>query len=155
MATTTALKMPGTPRPWMNAIVRSMLRTPGVRRLLGKTFALLTVTGSVTGKRYTTPVQSFRHDGNHVVLSQRKRTWWRNITKQPVVQLLVQGEMVDGHADVIDAAAARPVLAAVLEENPRVAKFYGIAVDGAGAVDPTGIEQLLEHVVVIVISPDA
>lgn len=155
MARTAAIKMPGTPRPWMNAIVRSMLRTPGVRRLLGRTFAIITVTGSVSGSRYTTPVQYFRHGGHYVVLSQRKRTWWRNIRKEPSVQLIVQGETLEGQAEVTDAEAARPVLAAVLEENPRVARFYGLGLDDAGAVEPAAIDQLLEHVVVIVISPDA
>lgn len=154
MATTTAIKMPGTPRPWMNAIVRFMLRTPGVRRLMGKTFAVIAVTGSVTGNRYATPVQVFRHGGNYVVLSQQKRTWWRNIAKQPTVQLLIQGETVDGHAALSGDDTARTVLGAVLEENPRVAKFYGVGIDDAGSIDPVGVGQLLDHVVVIVVSPD-
>lgn len=155
LATKTAIKMPGTPQPWMNAIVRSLLRTPGIRSIPGKMFAIITVTGSATGSRYATPVQYFKHAGNYVVLSQQRRTWWHNIAKQPSVQLLIQGEIVDGHAALADDDAARPVLAALLEENPRVGKFYGIGIDDAGVIDPAGVDQLLERLVVIVISRDA
>ncbi len=150
---TTSIKMPGTPPPWMNALVKTMLRIPGVRRLMGRTFTVLTVTGAVTGNRYATPVQYFRHGDKRVVLSQRKRTWWRNITEQPTVQLLIQGETVDGNASLADNDAARTILSAVLQDNPRVAKFYGVDIDSAGVVDPAGVGQLLEHLVVIVISP--
>jgi deazaflavin-dependent oxidoreductase (nitroreductase family) len=152
MAATTAIKMPGTPRPWMNAIMGSLLRLPGIRRFLGKTFAIMTVTGSITGNRYSTPVQYFGHGDDFVVLSQRKRTWWRNIAKRPAVQLLVKGETLDGRAALPDDEAARAVLSLVLEENPRVAKFYGLGIDDAGTIDQAGIDQLLERVVVIVIS---
>lgn len=155
MATTTAIKMPGTPRPWVNAIVGSLQRIPGVRRFLGKTFTIMTVTGSVTGNRYSTPVQYFGHGGDYVVLSQRKRTWWRNIAKRPAVRLLIQGEAVDGHAALPDDEAARTVLSVVLEENPRVARFYGVGIDDAGTIDLAGVDQLLERVVVIVISGNA
>ena len=153
-ATTKSITMPGTPRPWMNAIVRWMLRTRRVRRMLGRTVATITVTGAETGTRYTTPVQVFDHDGRRVMFSQRKRIWWRNIRTEPEVELLVQGERVDGRAEILDRDAGRIVLAAVLEENPRVAKFYGVEIDIAGRADPGGLDALVDAVVVIAIDED-
>jgi deazaflavin-dependent oxidoreductase (nitroreductase family) len=150
MATTTT-KMPGTPAPWMNAAVSAMLRTPGLRRVLGKVFAIITVTGSKTGRRYSTPVQPLRHGDDLVVLSQRMRKWWRNIAVQPRVELLIQGKTIVGHAIVAEDEQAQSVLADCLRDNPRVAKFYGIATDDTGAVDPAAVTQLLDRVVVIVI----
>jgi deazaflavin-dependent oxidoreductase (nitroreductase family) len=153
MATTT-IKMPGTPTPWMNAAVRVMLRTPGLRRVFGKMFAIITVTGSKTGRRYCTPVQPLRHGNDWVVLSQRRRSWWRNLTAQPRVELLVQGRTIVGHAVITEEARAHSILSDCLRENPRVAKFYGIATDCTGQIDPAAVTQLLEQVVVILILRD-
>jgi deazaflavin-dependent oxidoreductase (nitroreductase family) len=150
MATTT-IKMPGTPAPWMNAAVRAMLRTPGLRRVLGKMFAIITVTGSKTGRRYSTPVQPLRRGDDWVVLSQRMRKWWRNIAAQPRVELLMQGKTIVGHAVIAEEEQAHSVLSDCLRDNPRLAKFYGIAPDGTGRIDPAAVTQLLDRVVVIVI----
>lgn len=155
MATTRTIELPGTPRPWMNSAMRTMLRMPGLRRWLGRTFAVITVTGSRTGRRYTTPVQYFRDGDRYLVLSQRRRRWWRNIRSRPDVELLVRGEVIRAGATIADGEAARALLAMCLEQNPRVAKFYGIAVDDAGSVPPESVDELLEHLVVISIGPEA
>jgi deazaflavin-dependent oxidoreductase (nitroreductase family) len=147
----TTIKMPGTPAPWMNAAVRAMLRTPGLRRVLGKMFAIITVTGSKTGRRYSTPVQPFRRGEDWVVLSQRTRKWWRNIAAQPRVELLMQGKTIVGRAVVAEEEQAHSVLSDCLRDNPRVATFYGVAPDGTGRIDPADVTQLLDRVVVTVI----
>jgi deazaflavin-dependent oxidoreductase (nitroreductase family) len=152
MATRTPVKMPGTPKPWMNAAMRAALRTPGVRQLLGRAFAIITVTGARTGTRYSTPVQYMDVDGRYVVLSQTMRTWWRNIRTRPDVELLVAGEAIDGTAVVAEGGDARDLLTRCLTENPRVAKFYGVEVDARHPVDPAAVDALLERVVVIAIS---
>jgi deazaflavin-dependent oxidoreductase (nitroreductase family) len=154
MDTTQDLKMPGTPKPWMNAVMRTMLRTPGVRALVGKAMALITVTGAKTARTYTTPVNYLRLDGTYVVLSQRHRTWWRNLRTVPAVELLVQGNAVRGTGAIAEGHEARETLARCLAAAPRVAKFYRVPTDTAGAVTPEGLDALLERVVVIVITPD-
>jgi len=152
--TTTPVKMPGTPAPWVNRSMRAMLTTPGLRHFLGKAFAVITVTGSKTGRRYTTPVQYLRQGPEYVVLSQHGRMWWRNIRTRPQVELLVQGRTITGRAEIADADTAPGVLRVCLEQNPRVAKFYRIQPQPGGAIDPTAIDLLLERVVVIRIHPD-
>jgi len=154
MTTTTAVKMPGTPPAWVNSVMRALLRTPGLRRLLGRTFAVITVTGARTGRRYSTPVQYLRFGPDYVVLSQQGRKWWRNIRTRPQVELLVRGRTVRGRAEVADPDSAPALLRTCLQQEPRVAKFYRVEVGTGAAVDPAGIEQLLERVVVIRISPD-
>lgn len=62
---TTTIKLPGTPKPWMNTAVMTLLRTPGLHSAMGKTFLILTVTGAKTGHRYTTPDQYVR-DGDRL-----------------------------------------------------------------------------------------
>lgn len=39
-----------TPPRWVNAVMKVMLRTPGLQRLMGSTIALITVTGRRTGR---------------------------------------------------------------------------------------------------------
>ena len=152
MATkTTEIRMPGTPKPWMNTVMRGLLRTPGLRRLLGGAFGVITVTGARTGNSYSTPVQPMEIDGEYVVLSQLHRTWWRNIRTHPEVELLVRGTTISAHATLAEGTEAHDRLTTCLERNPRVARFYGISSD---PVDPATVDALLDRVVVIVIHPD-
>lgn len=153
MTTSTPLKMPGTPKPWMNAAMRTMLGLPGLRRLLGRMFAVITVTGAKSGKRYTTPVQYMRLDDDYVVLSQQHRLWWRNLRTQPEVTLNIGGETIVGRAHIPEAENAHEVLAACLTANPRVAGFYGIEPDREATVGPADLQRLGERVVPIVITP--
>jgi hypothetical protein len=64
-----------------NPAVGALLRSPA-RRLLSGKFALITVTGRVSGRGYTFPVL-YERDGDTVRIEvgwpERKR-WWRNLT---------------------------------------------------------------------------
>jgi len=152
-ASTANVKMPGTPKPWMNRAVAGMLRVPGLRRIMGRTFAVITVTGAKTGKRYTTPVQHMTVDGHYVVLSQKHRVWWRNIGARPDVELLIAGRVVRAEATIAEADDAHRLLAQCLEDNPRVAKFYGVTADEHGAIRADDVAELADRMVVIDIRP--
>ena len=147
MTTTSDIKMPGTPKPWMNKAM------PVLGRLMGGMFAVITVTGAKTGRSYTTPVQYMRLDGDYVILSQRHRVWWRNIRTQPAVELSIGGSTIRGRARIAEGDDARQVLSSCLADNPRVAKFYGIETDDQGPIAADDIERLTERVVAIVIVP--
>jgi len=114
MDTPATVKVLGTPPRWMNAVVRALLRVPGLNRILGRAFSVITVTGARTGTRYATPVQHLEVDGRYVVLSQRMRTWWRNLRTRPEVELLVQGRMVRGRGSIAADAEASELLARVV-----------------------------------------
>lgn len=147
----TTIKLPGTPKPWMNSAVMTMLRTPGLRSMLGRIFIILTVTGAKTGKRYTTPVQYVRDGDRLLVLSQRTRRWWRNLRDRPDVELVLRGETIRTDANLADGQQARDAIATSLRLNPRTAKFYGIAIGDDGEPAADGVEQLDAAFVVIVI----
>ena len=149
----TEIKMPGTPPGWVNALMGTMLRTPLVQRVMGRMFALITVTGAKTGHRYTTPVQYLSHDGEFVVLSQRMRTWWKNIRTLPDVEMRIEGETVHGRGRIASDDEARSVLSECLRDQPQVAKFYGLEPDDSGGFSSEDLEQLLERVAVIVVTP--
>lgn len=151
--TTTPVKLPGTPKPWMNTAMRTMMGVPGLRAQLGKSFAMLTVIGAKTGRRYTTPVQYMEIDDWKVVLSQVHRKWWRNIKSQPHVELQIGKDIIFGDAYVAEGPDAHDVLRKCLVQNPRLAKFYGIAPDENGVFAPEAIEELARYFVAIVIGP--
>lgn len=153
MTTTSDIKMPGTPKPWMNKAVKIMLGLPVLGRLMGGTFAVITVTGAKTGRRYTTPVQYMRLNGDYVILSQRHTVWWRNIRTRPAVELSIGGSTIKGRARIADGDDARHVLSSCLADNPKVAKFYGIETDDEGSIAADDIERLTDLVVPIVIVP--
>lgn len=154
MGGTTELRMPGTPRPWMNRAMRLAMRLPGLGRLLGRSFAVITVKGARSGRRYSTPVQYMLVDGDYVVLSQQHRTWWRNVRTKPGVRLDIAGSTVHGRARVPEGTDASATLGTCLAGNPRVARFYGLEPTDDGSFRPDDVARLAEHVVPLVITPD-
>lgn len=147
------LEMPGTPPDWVNRLVGLMLHTPLVQRLVGKTFALMTVTGAKTGRRYTVPVQYLTRNGEFLVGSLRTRQWWRNVRTHPEVEMRIAGAWVDGRARVASDDEERSLLADLLATEPKFAKFYGLEPDESGTVPSEDVERLLEHVVHIFVTP--
>lgn len=149
----TEITMPGTPPDWVNGLMGVVLRTPMLQRLVGRMFALMTVTGAKTGRPYTMPVQYLRHDGEFVVLSQRMRRWWKNVRTRPDVEMRIEGRPVRGRARIVSGGEAHSVLADCLRADPRVAQFYGVELDTAGGIRAEDVDRLLEHVAVIVVTP--
>jgi deazaflavin-dependent oxidoreductase (nitroreductase family) len=145
--------MPGTPKPWINAIVRAGLAVPGLRGYFGRVFTVITVTGAKTGKRYSVPVAYRTVAGRHFVFSQTKRRWWRNVRTNPDVELLIDGKTVRGSATLASGEEAYPLVKKHLEESPRVAKYYRIPTDPDGKVAPEHVRQLLELLIMIDIQP--
>jgi F420H(2)-dependent quinone reductase len=83
-----------------NPLIRSVLRSP-LHGLLSRRLALITVTGRVSGREYTFPVEHER-DGDSVRIvvgwPERKR-WWRNLTGPGAqVRLRLRGTERTGHA---------------------------------------------------------
>jgi len=150
----TEIKMPAAPPDWVNGLIGLMLRTPLVQRLVGRTFALMTVTGAKTGRRYTIPVQYLTRDGEFVVGSLRTRRWWRNFRTRPEVEIRIAGVWINGLARIASDDEERSLLTDLLATEPQFAKFYGLQPDESGMVPHEEVERLLEHVVHIFITPN-
>lgn len=134
-------------------MMRGALRTPGLRAWLGKSLAVITVTGARTNKRYTTPVNYMRRGNDYVVTSQRTRVWWRNIARRPDVELLVGGTTIEGRAEIADGESPRSIIQECVSAEPKVAKFYKLGIDETGSIDQSSLDEFLGHAVVIVIRP--
>lgn len=124
-----------------NFFVASIINTP-LHPMLGKSLAVITVTGSRTGKRYSTPVNVMRDGEIFTVVSLRDRTWWRNLRggnqgqiRVAGKQFLVQGEVIENHDGVIDG------LNHLFRKYPTYAKYFGVHLKTDGQPHMDDIER--------------
>ena len=111
-----------------NDFVKFFLRTP-LRIFMGDTM-LITVTGRKTGKKYSTPVGYYREDGNLWVISNRNRTWWRNVIDGAKVTLLIKGKTMPAFAEtVMDEKEVEKQIVEYVRHIPMSAKGLGIRVE--------------------------
>jgi len=139
-----------TPPRWLNTMMKAMLFTPGLQLLVGRSVALITVTGRRTDTQYTIPVTYHRDGDTIVILTKRMRTWWRNLENNPAVDLRVAGEDLRGEAEVA-AGDLRylPDLIKFLEHRQRDAKAYGVTISSTGEVNEAEARAVLSQLVLI------
>ena len=114
-----------------NDFVKFFLRTP-LYIFMGNTM-LITVTGCKTGKKYTTPVGFYREGDTLWIISNRERTWWRNIKEGGEVEMRIRGKDVSGFAEVIlDEGAVARQIGDYVKHIPMAAKPLGVRVEKDG-----------------------
>jgi deazaflavin-dependent oxidoreductase (nitroreductase family) len=110
-----------------NDFVKFFLRTP-LHKFMGNTM-LLTVTGHKTGRKYTTPVNYYREDGCLWVMTNRDRSWWRNLRNGAQVSLLIHGKTMDARAQVEGEIPVEKNLAEYIRHIPVTARSLGIRME--------------------------
>ena len=111
-----------------NDFVKFFLRTP-LRVFVGDTM-LITVTGSKTGKTYSLPVGFYRDGDSLWVISNRDRTWWRNVRNGANVSLLLKGKTVSAFAEAeLNETAVEKRLVEYLRHVPMAAKSFTIRME--------------------------
>ncbi len=132
----------------VNAAMKLVLKTPGLQAIVGKTVALITVTGRRSGRRYTTPVSYTRAGDTVTIVTRRSRAWWRNLGERPEVELRLRGKDVPGRVKVIaDQEALVPIIAGFFRALPRDAKFWGARLEKDGEPDQRDVRALAPHAV--------
>jgi deazaflavin-dependent oxidoreductase (nitroreductase family) len=118
-------------QPVVNRVIRGLLRTPLLCRLVGKRLMTVYVVGRKTGRRYAVPVAYTRHDGTLLVGTQFR--WIRNLrTGQPVdiclagTALTADVQVLSGEADVVEHFAI------MARDDHQFAKFNQVARDRSG-----------------------
>ena len=111
-----------------NNFVTFFLRTP-LHVFLGNTM-LITVTGCKTGRKYSTPVGFYQAEDCLWVISNRDRTWWRNVRNGANVSLLLKGKTVNAFAEAeMDETAIEKRLLEYIRLTPMAAKSLGIRME--------------------------
>lgn len=139
-----------TPPRWLNALMRGMLRTPGLQRVVGRSTALITFTGRRTGRTFTTPASYVRTNGQVVLSSHVTRQWWRNLATRPTVRLRLAGRDVVGTATVLTGTDAIPALTTYWQSQPRLARAMGVELV-EGVPDPNTFGARLQDTVAVVV----
>jgi len=111
-----------------NDFVKLFLRMP-LHVFLGNTM-LITVTGCKSGKKYSTPV-NFYQDGDTLwVISNRDRTWWRNVTNGANVSIVLKGKTMDAFAKAeLDPKDVESHLFDYVRHIPMSARSLGIRME--------------------------
>ena len=112
-----------------NGFMSWVLRSP-LHGMLSNGMMLITVTGSRTGKKYTTPVEYFREDELLWVMTSRDRTWWKNLRGGAEVSLLLKRKPVTAIAEPdLDAKAVEARMVEYIKHVPQAAKPLGIRIE--------------------------
>lgn len=134
---------------WYNAMMAWLLRSP-MHGLISRNFMLVTVTGKKSGKPYTTPVNYSREGNMLTVISNRDRTWWRNLRGGSPLTICLQGRDLAAVGMVIeDDAGVTRDLAAYLQKNPQLAKYFSVSLDANGQLPSQQVAQAASTRVVI------
>ena len=86
-------------------------------------------TGSKSGKNYSTPVNYFEIEDKLYAMSDRTRIWWKNIKKNPELNLFIKREDIKGKGLVIDnKVEVENSLVLIYRHHPKLAKYVKVGI---------------------------
>ena len=123
-----------------NAIVRLLLRTPGLARIVGSKLVTLHVVGRTSGRRFAIPV-AYLADGGDLLIG-TPFAWGRNLRTGEPIQVRLRGRLrtADVHVDRDEPAVVRGY-AQMARANPTFAKFNQIALGADGEPDADDLHR--------------
>jgi deazaflavin-dependent oxidoreductase (nitroreductase family) len=133
-----------------NPLVIALLRSP-LHSLFDKNTMLITITGRKSGKRYSFPVSYVRDGENLLVISQKDRTWWKNLRGGAPVIVSLQGHALKARGETFtDTEMAAKILLQILQSTPTYQQLLHVTLDAKGQPEhPEDLTHLAqEHVVV-------
>lgn len=131
-----------------NSFMTFMLRSPLHGIMSGSTM-LITVTGRKSGRSITTPVNYYQEGDMLWVISNRERTWWRNLKGGVPVKLHLRGREKSGFGEVLlDEAAVAPQIGEYVRHLPISARSLGVHIQD-GQPDPADLRRLAKERVMI------
>ena len=118
----------------LNRLIRGLLRTPLLCRLIGRRLIIVYAVGRNTGRRYAVPVAYTHHDG--ALLFATPFGWGRNLRTGKPVEIRLYGKRVAASVDVItDETGVVENLAIICRDNHGFARFNHVRLDDAGEPD--------------------
>jgi len=131
-----------------NSFMTFMLRSPLHGVMSGSTM-LVTVTGRKSGRLITTPVNYYQEGDTLWVISNRERTWWRNLKGGASLKLRLRGQELNGFGEVLlDEPAVAVQIGEYVRHLPISARALGVQVQ-AGQPDPADLARLAQERVMI------
>jgi len=122
----------------VNRIIRGLLRTPLVSRLVGSRLVTVYVVGRKSGRRYTVPVAYTRHEAD--LLIGTPFGWGRNLRTGEAVAIRLKGRRRLADVQVLaDEQGVVDAYAVMARENHAFAKFNNIGFDPDGNPVPADL----------------
>jgi len=118
----------------VNLLVRSLLRTPGLSRIVGSRLVTLHVVGRKSKRRYAIPV-AYLLDGDDLLIG-TSFPWGRNLRTGEPVLLRLRGKLRSAgvRVDTTESEVVR-AYAHMARMNPTFARFNGIRIGEDGEPD--------------------
>jgi hypothetical protein len=114
-----------------NGFISWVLHSP-LHGILSSGMLLITVTGRKTGRKFTLPVGYYCEQGTVWILTNRDRTWWRNVEDGAEVSLLMKRKPLGAFAEAdLDDASVEQQMHEYIRHVPQAAKSLGIRVNGS------------------------
>lgn len=125
---------------YVNLLVRGLLRTPVLARIVGRRLVVLHIVGRTSHRRYTIPV-AYLKDGDELLIGTSAR-WSRNLRTGTPITLRLAGRLRRASVQV-DTAEPDVVRAYthIVRVNPVFARFNAIHVDDTGAPAPEDLHR--------------
>jgi deazaflavin-dependent oxidoreductase (nitroreductase family) len=131
-----------------NSFITFLLRSP-LHRLMSGSTMLITVTGRKSGRPITTPVNYYQDGDTLWVISNRERTWWRNLKSGAPLKLRLRGREVDGFGEVhLEEAAVAAQIGEYIQHLPMSARALGVRVQD-GQPNLADLQRLAQERVMI------
>jgi hypothetical protein len=141
------------PSPIANFFIKAIVRSP-LHRLLGHGFAVIAVTGSRTGKVYSTPINVAPSDGGYTVVTYRTRTWWRNLRGGRPALLTAAGRTVPVVGRIIETSnEVVNGLAEYFRQYPGYARYFEVKLDADGKPALADLEKAASQRVLVQLTP--
>ena len=135
-----------------NNLMSWVLRSP-LHGMLSNGMMLITVTGSRTGQKYTTPVGYYGENGYLWVITSRNRTWWKNLKGGAEVSLLLKRKPVFAIAEPdLDEKAVEARMFEYLKHVPQAARSFGIRIE-KGDPNPGDVARIAKGRLFVRIKP--
>jgi deazaflavin-dependent oxidoreductase (nitroreductase family) len=121
-----------------NRIVRGLLWTPLLCRVVGNRLITVYVVGRKSGRHYIVPVAYTHHDG--ILLIGTPFAWGRNLRTGQPVDIRLKGKRRAADVEVFsDEARVVEQYAVMARDNHNFAKFNKIGLDQAGDPSPADL----------------
>ena len=115
----------------VNRIVRGLLRTPLLCRVVGNRLITVYVVGRKSGRHYAVPVAYTRHDG--ILLIGTSFAWGRNLRTGEPVDIRFKGKRRPADVEVlVDENGVAEHYTVMARDNHDFATFNKIGLDQAG-----------------------
>jgi hypothetical protein len=133
----------------INPLTIWLLRSP-LHVLLDRSTLLISYQGRVSGRQITVPVNYVRVGEQVLVLTLRRRTWWRGFYPGGPATLRLKGRDVPAHGEaMLEVEQMLPGFGVFVKEMPQVARYLKIDLDEQGEPDPEALREAAEGRVLV------